>query len=640
MTLQDATRRLSALALMAAGTFGAADAASAQVPLKAALGLKPKQADVPYDTPTAEQMKQTKIEQRRFPQGSGYIVIGPDGQTLRELVDTTKDDKLNEFRFFQLGLETYREVDTNGDGRADGYRWFNTAGTRWGVDENRDAKIDRWKRLSAEEATREAVAALATADVARMQAVLFDARDAKALGMSDDLAAQVLARSGNVEKQMQDALASKRIDKRTRWERFDSAMLMPILVPAESGRADRDMLAYENVTAIARTGSDDVFLNVGEVIQVGDVFKLTRVPQPLDTTQQVVTDAGLLVQPPSGLVGAAPSDFPPAMRKLVDRLQALDGDRPQVGDGREAMVKYNVERAKLLQQIVDAAPNDALRTQFQQQRIDGIAAAALLNAYPNPLETMQELEGDVSDEFKPYVTYRRIQVEYSKRAGAAEADEQADVQAWYLSEIEKFIRKYPKSDDAADAIWQLGSALEMQGETKKATDWYNAGAKGFPNSIPGQKAAGAVRRIGLKGDTMELSGELVGGGTLDLDQYRGKVVAVAFWTTWAAPFNQQLPELLELRKEYAGNGFEVVGVNIDPAGSPVAQYMEEQKIGFPVLDGNAGSQAQGSDSEIARRFGIIQLPTYFLLDRRGKVVSNASSIEELQNLVPKLLLKK
>ena len=58
------------------------------------------------------------------------------------------------------GLEVYRDIDADFNGKPDQCRWFNTAGTRWGLDTNEDGKIDRWKEISAEEASDELVRAL------------------------------------------------------------------------------------------------------------------------------------------------------------------------------------------------------------------------------------------------------------------------------------------------------------------------------------------------------------------------------------------------------------------------------------------------------------------------------------------------
>ena len=44
--------------------------------------------------------------------------------------------------YFLDGLEVYRDIDSNFNGKADQYRWFHTAGTRWGTDKNEDGRID------------------------------------------------------------------------------------------------------------------------------------------------------------------------------------------------------------------------------------------------------------------------------------------------------------------------------------------------------------------------------------------------------------------------------------------------------------------------------------------------------------------
>ena len=603
------------------------------------MGVKPKRSDAPIDQPTAEELKGATIKLEKFGNGSGYTVTGRDGQTLRQLVDTTGDNNLNEFRYFQHGLETYRETNTDKDPRIEEYRWMNTAGTRWGVDRDGDGKIETWKRISAEEATSEAVAALASGDAARLQALMIAPDDVQRLGISGEIAQQILKRAADVPGQMKTALASRQIDRTTRWERFDSAMLMPVLIPAESGKASDDVLVYENVTAVARTGKQDVFLNIGEVIQVGNTWKLTRVPQPLDLNSQSVTDGGLLLQP---TMGAAPTSIAggltPEMEKLTTALQQLDTKRPSFADGPQKMTEYNVARARLLEQIEEAAPSRDDKMPWHQQRIDGIAAAALLGAYPKPLETLKALEEQEEfDEFKPYLRYRRLQVEYGSRVrNAKDAEGQREVQEWYLGELEKFVRAYPKSEDAPAAIWELGSAYEMAGDVKKAQGWYKAAADAYGDTIPGQKSGGAIRRIGLIGEPLQLSGKAIGGGQVDLSQYRGKVTAVVFWTTWAAPFAAQLPDLLELKKEFGENGFEVVGVNLDGPQAPVDQFIKEQQVNFPSIDSEAG----GTDGPMARQFGIIQLPTIFLIDREGKVVDNSATIEELSRKVPVLLLRR
>ena len=84
---------------------------------------------------------------------------GPDSAAS---ADTNGDNLVDQWSYFRDGIEVYRDIDANFNGKADQYRWLGTAGTRWGLDKNEDGKIDTWKNISAEEVTAELVAAMPT----------------------------------------------------------------------------------------------------------------------------------------------------------------------------------------------------------------------------------------------------------------------------------------------------------------------------------------------------------------------------------------------------------------------------------------------------------------------------------------------
>ena len=93
---------------------------------------------------------------------TGWLVLGPAGQTLRRYMDSDGDGEVDQFSYYRSGVEVYRDVDTNANNKVDQSRWLNIGGARWGVDANEDGKIDSWKRISAEESCKLAVKALIT----------------------------------------------------------------------------------------------------------------------------------------------------------------------------------------------------------------------------------------------------------------------------------------------------------------------------------------------------------------------------------------------------------------------------------------------------------------------------------------------
>src|SRR5262249_39421055 len=127
-----------------------------------------------------QEENQCKVEPVKWNgrQGGGWLLRDAKGQPLRRFVNTrytgTPDDKskMDIWSYYQNGVEVYREWATKNGDPPDQVRRMNAGGMKWGVDENKDGKIDGWKMISAEEASQELLMAVATRDPARFQALL------------------------------------------------------------------------------------------------------------------------------------------------------------------------------------------------------------------------------------------------------------------------------------------------------------------------------------------------------------------------------------------------------------------------------------------------------------------------------------
>jgi hypothetical protein len=162
----------------------AASAAHAATPtVEQALKLMPVQKDVEIDTPRDADIPKATIKGEKMGSFSAWVVRDAAGQLLRKFADTNNDNIVDQWCYYRDGIEVYRDIDSNFNGKADQYRWLNTAGTRWGMDENEDTKVDSWKAISAEEVSAEVVRALAEQDPARFQRVLLTESELKSLGL-------------------------------------------------------------------------------------------------------------------------------------------------------------------------------------------------------------------------------------------------------------------------------------------------------------------------------------------------------------------------------------------------------------------------------------------------------------------------
>ena len=133
------------------------------------------------------------------------------------------------------------------------------------------------------------------------------------------------------------------------------------------------------------------------------------------------------------------------------------------------------------------------------------------------------------------------------------------------------------------------------------------------------------------------------GKKVSLADYKGKAVLINFWATWCAPCKIETPWLVELRNQYATQGFEILGVSADDLDKDDAKKLADEKkeigrtagqlhISYPVLiDGGSIDTAYG---------GLDELPMSFYVDRSGTVVSvqmGLSSKDEMESNIKKSL---
>ncbi|MEO8735762.1 MAG: TlpA disulfide reductase family protein [Edaphobacter sp.] len=128
-----------------------------------------------------------------------------------------------------------------------------------------------------------------------------------------------------------------------------------------------------------------------------------------------------------------------------------------------------------------------------------------------------------------------------------------------------------------------------------------AGPEGAGSQLMGKRAPGFT--------LMSLDGKKV-----SLADYKGRPVLVNFWATWCAPCKIEMPWFEELRKQYAAQGFEILGLTDDAdAGKDViAKVAKKTGVNYPILL---------TDGKVQTAYGGLDyLPMSFYVDRNGMVV--------------------
>jgi RNA polymerase sigma factor (sigma-70 family) len=133
----------------------------------------------------------------------------------------------------------------------------------------------------------------------------------------------------------------------------------------------------------------------------------------------------------------------------------------------------------------------------------------------------------------------------------------------------------------------------------------------------------------------EIKGVDVDGKPLKLSDFRGKVVALAFWGSWCGPCMRQIPRERDLVERMKGRPFAMLGVNTDADAELARKVMEAEKVTWPNWrDGVPG------DGPIAKLYHVRGYPTVYVIDADGKIRSKKVIGTSLDQLVDKLVAEK
>jgi cytochrome c biogenesis protein CcmG/thiol:disulfide interchange protein DsbE len=107
--------------------------------------------------------------------------------------------------------------------------------------------------------------------------------------------------------------------------------------------------------------------------------------------------------------------------------------------------------------------------------------------------------------------------------------------------------------------------------------------------------------------------KLGGGGSGSLDDYRGQVVVLNFWASWCKPCREESPLLEKWHRRMRDRGGTVLGVDMLDVTSRAQEFIDEYDLSYPML--------KDKDGEGLERYGVVQYPETFVIDRRGRIAA-------------------
>jgi thiol-disulfide isomerase/thioredoxin len=586
---------------------------------ESALALQPVQKDFSFQKVAAADVEKCRVLDLTENGWTGWIVESADGTRLRRFADTNADKKIDLWCYYDQGVEVYRDVDSDFNGKADQYRWLGTAGTRWGIDRDENGKVDFWKQISAEEVSAEVIAALAEGDSERFVRLLATESEIRSLDLGSSTTDRLMEKAKKATADFA-ALASKQkgVGSSARWVQFASPS--PGIVPEGTNGSKSDVRVYENAVAMFDDAGKGGQVLIGTIVQVGDAWRLVDLPQVVADDQPLAQSPGVFFTPGGTMstASATRSGMGAETQELVAALEKIDSQLATASIPQD-QAELNRRRVDVVEKLIESASTATERETWMRQLVDTVSVAVQSGVYPGGLERLRKFSADLpagDKGLESYVQFQIISTEYvSKQTPDADF---AKVQEWYLTSLNKFVESFPASPEAAQAMLQLALSKEFEERETEALEYYNKVAKSFPGTDMGEKAAGAVRRLESLGKPIAFTGRTVKGEPFDLARLKGRPVVIHYWATWCEACKQDMKLLRQLQAKYQTVGLQIVGVNVDGSRNTAAQFLQDNSAPWIHLFEDGGLESSG----LAKQLGVQTLPMMMLLNADGTVASN------------------
>ena len=142
----------------------------------------------------------------------------------------------------------------------------------------------------------------------------------------------------------------------------------------------------------------------------------------------------------------------------------------------------------------------------------------------------------------------------------------------------------------------------------------------FVFSQPG-KAPGSIGDVAPNFQLPEVTAEGLTDNMIELSSFRGRVVVLEFMVSWCHVCQQMASSVAYLNDKYGGQDvvfLSVAGTQSGASAESTAEFIREHDATWThVLD---------TDNSVFPKYGVEATPTYFIIDRSGKILSNFQGI--------------
>lgn len=122
------------------------------------------------------------------------------------------------------------------------------------------------------------------------------------------------------------------------------------------------------------------------------------------------------------------------------------------------------------------------------------------------------------------------------------------------------------------------------------------------------------------------------GKPFSLSSLKGKYVLVDFWASWCGPCRAENPNVVKAYNKFKNKDFTVLGVSLDEDSTAWVKAIQHDHLNW-----NQVSDLKGWKNAVAQEYGIMAIPSNFLLDKNGIIIGHDLRGDALENKLAEVL---
>lgn len=194
-----------------------------------------------------------------------------------------------------------------------------------------------------------------------------------------------------------------------------------------------------------------------------------------------------------------------------------------------------------------------------------------------------------------------------------------------------FIQSHPSSRMAAKLLYWSSMYNEADLAIHESL-WQSItpGVRGSKQGIALSQRLNAVRNQPAPGKSApDFTIADTAGNAVSLKDFKGKYVLLDFWGHWCGPCVRAFPALKALNDRLA-NKMAIVGIAAESKNDrdKWLNMIRENNLNWVQL-----SELEADNGKVNQIYNIIEFPTYFLVDRTGKVIHKSNALADIETAI-------